>query len=83
MSADRKRIITLTPAAEVALANIREHTYGAMTEDFAVSHALVMLWEVMELEERGEELRTRREDGKGRTKSFKVDSNKVPRPYVR
>lgn len=83
MSNDRKISASLTPAAEMALANIKERTYGAQDVDAAVSRALVVYWQIMEAQGRGEELRTRTVGAAGRTKRFDLHSDQVPRRYVR
>ncbi|MFB6977670.1 hypothetical protein [Streptomyces scopuliridis] len=83
MSNDRKISAQLTPAAEMALANIKERTYGTQGVDEAVSRALVVYWQIMEAQGQGEELRTRTVGATGRTKRFVLASDKVPKRYVR
>ncbi|MFK0222250.1 hypothetical protein ACIQWN_29170 [Streptomyces vinaceus] len=83
MPTTRKKSIALTPAAEVALANIHECTYGTWGDNEAISRALIAYWQIMETQRRGEDLRTRPAGGTGRTKLFKLESDKMPERYVR
>jgi hypothetical protein len=84
VSNPRRVAAELTPAAEVALANIKNLTQGAMSDSAVVNRALVIYWHIMEAEDRGEELRTRQAGGGGRTKQFALPGlTEMPKRYVR